>query len=72
MVSALFSEISAAMSGFISTLGSGITAMEALFYTNNSGTYTATTLGSLVAIAAAVGLCYFVFRLIIGLVRLRG
>lgn len=72
MVSALFSEISNAMTGFISTLGSGITSMEALFYTNSEGTYTATVLGSLVAIAAAVGLCYFVFRLIIGLVRLRG
>lgn len=73
MVSALFSEISSAMSGFISTLGSGVNAMTELFYTaGTGGAYTPTILGSLVAIVAGVGLCWFVFRLIIGLVRLRG
>lgn len=73
MVSALFEAISQAMSSFITTLGSGVNAMTALFYTaGESGTYTPTILGSLVAIVAGVGLVWFVFRLIIGLVRLRG
>ena len=72
MVSALFTEISNAMSSFITTLGSGVNAMTALFYTESSGSYTPTILGSLVAIVAGVGLVWFVFRLIIGLVRLRG
>lgn len=73
MVSALFTEISNAMSSFITTLGSGVNAMSELFYTaGTNGSYTPTILGSLVAIVAGVGLVWFVFRLIIGLVRLRG
>lgn len=73
MVSAIFSSITEAMSGFITTLGSGVNAMSELFWTaGTGGTYTPTILGSLVAIVVAVSLGYFVFRLIIGLARLRG
>ena len=76
MVSAIFTSITEAMSGFISTLGSGVNEMTALFWTvDNTGTspvYSPTILGSLVAIVVAVSLGYFVFRLIIGLARLRG
>lgn len=68
MISDIFSGITDALTAFISTLNSGITAMTALFYANNS----LTVLGTLTVIVVAVSLAYFLLRLIMGLVRLRG
>lgn len=69
MVSAIFSALTEALSNFISTLGSGITAMTALFYDSTNGL---TVLGTLSVIVVAVSLTYWLFRLIIGLIRMRG
>lgn len=68
MVQDIFQGIADAMTNFISTLNSGITGMVALFYADNQ----LTLLGVLTTIVVGVSLTYFVFRLIMGLIRLRG
>lgn len=68
MVADIFQGVADAMTNFISTLNSGITAMVSLFYADNS----LTLLGLLTCIVVGVSLTYFVFRLIMGLIRLRG
>lgn len=68
MVQDIFQGIADAMTNFISTLNSGITSMVALFYADNQ----LTLLGVLTTIVVGVSLTYFVFRLIMGLIRLRG
>lgn len=71
MVGAIFGGITEAVSAFIGTLNSGITAMLSLFYTTgeNAGL---TVLGTLTVIVVGVSLVYWLFRLIIGMARLRG
>lgn len=69
MVSAIFQALTDALTAFISTLGSGITAMTALFYNSETGL---SVLGTLCVIVVAVSLTYWLFRLIIGLIRMRG
>ena len=68
MVSAIFGGITSALTAFVSTLNSGLTAMVALFYDNGA----LTVLGTLMTIVVAVSLCWTVFRIISGLIRLRG
>ena len=68
MVSAIFGAITDALTAFIGTLNSGLTAMTAIFYTNGS----LTVLGTLTCIVVAVSLGYFALRMIMGLIRLRG
>ena len=68
MVQAIFGGITDAITNFISTLNSGITAMIGLFYDNNA----LTLLGVLTTIVVGVSLVYFLLRMIMGLVRLRG
>ena len=69
MVSAIFASITQAVTAFIGTLSSGITAMVALFYDGTTGL---TVVGTLATIVVAVSLCYFLLRFIMGLIRLRG
>ena len=68
MVADIFQAITSALTAFINTLNSGITAMTALFYADSQ----LTVLGTLCVIVVAVSLAYWLFRLIIGLIRLRG
>lgn len=68
MVSAIFTGITSAVSAFIGTLNSGITAMLDLFY----GSEGLTVLGTLTVIVVGVSLVYFLLRFIMGLARLRG
>lgn len=68
MVADIFQALTDALTAFISTLNSGITAMTALFYADNS----LTVLGTLSVIVVAVSLTYWLFRLLIGLIRMRG
>ena len=69
MISAIFSGITTALTAFVGTLNSGLTAMIALFYDSTDGL---TVIGTLMVIVVAVSLCWTVFRLISGLIRLRG
>lgn len=69
MVADIFGALTTALQSFISTLGSGITAMTALFWTQADGL---SVLGTLCIIVVAVSLTYWLFRLLIGLIRMRG
>ena len=64
----VFETLTSSTVGFIGAISSGISSVIAVFYTNNS----LTVLGTLAVIVVAVSLAYFVFRLIFGLVRMRG
>lgn len=72
IVSTIFQVISEAVSSFVSTLTSAVSGITELFYVAPSGTETSghmTFLGVLLLIAAGVGIVYWCFRLIKGLVR---
>lgn len=72
IVSTIFEVITSAVSNFTSTLISAVSGITELFYVAPSGTETSghmTFLGVLLLIAAGVGIVYFCFRLIKGLVR---
>lgn len=64
----IFDTISSSMVAFIGSLSSGITAMVGVFYNNGA----LTVIGLLSVIVVAVSLAYFLFRLFIGLIRMRG
>lgn len=72
MVSAIFDGITSAVTAFIGTLSSGITGMLALFYDSSSSNPGLTVLGTLTVIVVGVSIVYWLFRLIMGLARLRG
>lgn len=71
MVGAIFGGITEAVSAFVGTLNAGVTSILALFYTSgeNAGL---TVLGTLTVIVVGVSLVYWLFRLIMGMARLRG
>ena len=68
MVADIFSSITSALTAFIGTLNSGLTAMVDLFY--HAGQLT--VVGVLMTIVVAVSLAWTLFRIITGLIRLRG
>lgn len=67
MISSIFSTIGEAITAFIGNLTSAITSISALFYNSEAGTMT--FLGTLLLIAAGIGLVYWAFRLIKGLIK---
>lgn len=68
MVGDIFTEVSAAITAFTGSLSSAVSGVTAMFYTTgeNGGL---TVLGSLLLIAVGVGIVYWAFRLIKGLIR---
>lgn len=70
MIAEMFTVVQQAITGFTSALGSSINGITALFYTEGeNGGFT--VLGILLLVAVGVGLVYWAFRLIRGLVRQR-
>jgi len=71
IVQTIFEVIGQAVTSFVTTLASAVNGITSLFYVEASGTDPAhmTFLGVLLLIAAGVGLVYWAFRLIKGLVR---
>lgn len=67
MVADIFAEISAAITQMLTCLTSSITGVTALFYDSTAGNMT--FLGVLLLIAVGVGIVYWAFNLIKGLVR---
>ena len=65
--SSLFGTLTESTQDFIGTLSQGLNNMVSLFYNNGL-----TTIGYLVTIVVAVALCWVLFRVIVGLIRLRG
>ena len=64
----IFETLTSSLVSFIAVIGSGITSVIPIFYANSS----LTVVGTLATIVVAVSLCYFLFRFIMGLIRLRG
>lgn len=73
MISAIFETITAAINGFAGSLTQAVTSVGALFYTPGEGSAAGsmTFLGTLVLIGVGVGVVYWVFRLIRGLIAQR-
>lgn len=71
IVQTIFEVIGQAVTSFLSTLTSAVSGVTELFYVPADGSTAAhmTFLGVLLLIAAGVGLVYWCFRLIKGLVR---
>jgi len=72
IIQVIFEVIRSAVTSFVSTLTSAISGITELFYVAPSGTETTghmTFLGVLLLIAAGVGLVYWAFRLIKGLIK---
>lgn len=68
MVSDIFETIGDAVNGFATALASSVTSITSMFYTTgeNAGL---TFLGTLILVAVGVGLVYWAFRLIKGLLH---
>lgn len=72
MVGSIFGGITEAVTAFIGTLNSGIGSIVSLFYDSTSANPGLTVLGTLTVIVVGVSLVYWLFRLIMGMARLRG
>lgn len=70
MISSIFQNISQAVTGMVGALGNGITEATKLIY--DSTTSTITTFGVLCLVVVGVGVSYWGFRLVRGLIHLRG
>lgn len=66
MISAIFQEVGSAVTAFTTALSNAVSGVTSMFYDATNGL---TTLGSLLLIAVGVGLVYWSFRLIKGLIR---
>lgn len=69
MINAIFQAVSDTVTAFAGSVGSAITSVTSMFITESSGTYSLTMLGTLLLIAVGVGLVFWGFRLIKGLVK---
>lgn len=69
MISAIFGAVGDAITAFAQCIASSVTSVTSMFVAESSGTYTLTTLGTLLLIAVGVGLVFWAFRLIKGLVK---
>lgn len=72
MVEAIFTAIGGVITAFAGVIGNGFTALLEIFYTT-SGTNTGLTpIGILSLIGVGMGLVYWAFRMVRGLIKARG
>jgi len=69
MIAEIFEAVGEAISNFATCVASSVQSVTSMFITESSGTYSLTTLGTLLLIAVGVGLVFWAFRLIKGLVK---
>lgn len=69
MVAEIFEAVGDAITGFAGAVASSVSSVTSMFITESSGTYALTTLGTLLLIAVGVGLVFWAFRLIKGLIK---
>lgn len=71
IISDIFTSVGQAITGFSTALASSVSSVTSMFYTTgeNGGL---TFLGVLLCVAMGVGLVYWAFRVIRGLIRNRG
>ena len=74
IITLIFNAIGQALTAFASQLANAVTSVTAMFYTPGSGSDPGqlTFLGVLLCIAGGVGLVYFAYKTIRGLIRYRG
>lgn len=69
MINAIFQAVGDAITAFATNIASAVQSVTSMFVTESSGTYSLTVLGTLLLIAVGVGLVFWAFRLIKGLVK---
>lgn len=69
MISAIFGAVADAISAFAEAVGSAVSSVTSMFIDTSGTTPALTTLGTLLLIAVGVGLVFWAFRLIKGLVK---
>lgn len=68
MIAAIFNAIKEGITGFTSALSDVFNGLESMFITTSGSTPTLTFLGTLILITAGVGIVYWAFRMIKGLI----
>lgn len=69
MITAIFNTIKDAITGFTSALGDVFDGLQGLFVDTSAASPSLTFFGTLLLIAAGVGIVYWAFRMIKGLVQ---
>lgn len=69
MINDIFGAVGDAVTAFAGALSSSITSVTGMFYDASGTTPQLTVLGTLILIVVGVGLVYWAFRLIKGLLR---
>lgn len=74
IITLIFQAIGQAVTSFAQALASSVTSVTSMFYTAGSGSDpgSLTFLGVLLCIAGGVGLVYFAYKTIRGLIKYRG
>lgn len=74
IITLIFQAIGQAVTSFAQALASSVTSVTDMFYTAGSGSNPGqlTFLGVLLCVAGGVGLVYFAYKTIRGLIRYRG
>ena len=65
VITAIFGTITETITNFATSIGQAVSSVGNMFYTNGEMTF----LGTLLLLAVGVGLIYWAFRLIRGLIR---
>lgn len=71
MVTAIFEAVGSVITAFAGVIGNGFTALLEIFYSTGT-TPGLTPIGILSLIGVGMGLVYWAFRLVRGLIKLRG
>lgn len=72
MVSAIFEAVGDAITSFAGVLGNGFSSLLAIFYDSTASTPGLTAVGTLSLIALGMGIVYWAFSLVRGLIKGRG
>lgn len=72
MVSAIFESIGSVITAFAGVIGNGFTALLEIFYSTSGTTPGLTPVGILSLIGVGMGLVYWAFRMVRGLIKTRG
>lgn len=72
MVSAIFESIGSVITAFAGVIGNGFTALLEIFYSTSGTNAGLTPIGILSLIGVGMGLVYWAFNLVRGLIKTRG
>lgn len=72
VINSIFEAVGRAITSFTTNLSSAVSGITSMFYTQGDGSGSLTFLGVLLCIAMGIGLVYWAFRLIRGLIKHKG